>query len=93
MALFIIFESGLQMLADNPSLTITEKLPCTEFITSVPVTWDETKVLYAKVGEAVVVAKRKENSVHRRYHRQSTTKHRDRPRIHSGRTIIHINLI
>lgn len=35
------------------------ELPCTEFITSVPVTWDETKVLYAKVGEAVVVAKRK----------------------------------
>ena len=58
MALFIIFESGLQMLADNPVYYYRE-LPCTEFITSVPVTWDETKVLYAKVGEAVVVAKRK----------------------------------
>ena len=58
MALFIIFESGLQMLADNPVYYYRE-LPCTEFIASVPVTWDETKVLYAKVGEAVVVAKRK----------------------------------
>lgn len=58
MALFIIFESGLQMLADNPVYYYRE-VPCTEFIISVPVTWDETKVLYAKVGEAVVVAKRK----------------------------------
>ena len=58
MALFVIFESGLQMLADNPVYYYRER-PCTEFISSVPVTWDETKVLYAKVGEAVVVAKRK----------------------------------
>ena len=58
MALFVVFESGLQMLADNPVYYYRE-LPCTEFISSVPVTWDETKVLYAKVGEAVVVARRK----------------------------------
>ena len=58
LSMFVIFESGLQMLADNPTLYYREK-ECTEFITSVPVTWDETKVLYAKVGEAVVVAKRK----------------------------------
>lgn len=60
MALFVVFESGLQMLADNPVYYYRER-PCTEFITSVPVTWDETKVLYAKVGEAVVVARRKGN--------------------------------
>jgi len=48
----------LQMLADNPTLYYREK-ECTGFISSVPVTWDETKVLYAKVGEAIVVAKRK----------------------------------
>jgi len=58
MSMFVIFESGLQMLADNPTLYYRER-ECTDFITSVPVTWDETKVLYAKVGEAVVVAKRK----------------------------------
>ena len=56
--MFVIFESGLQMLADNPTLYYRER-ECTDFIASVPVTWDETKVLYAKVGEAVVVAKRK----------------------------------
>jgi len=58
MALFVIFESGLQMLADNPTLYLREK-KCTEFITKVPTTWDETKALYAKVGECVIVAKRK----------------------------------
>jgi len=46
------------MLSDNPTLYLREN-ECTTFISSVPVTWDETKVLYAKVGEAVVVAKRK----------------------------------
>lgn len=58
MALFVILESGLQMLADNPTLYY-RNAECTEFITQVPVTWDETRVLDAKVGEYVIVAKRK----------------------------------
>ena len=58
MALFVVFESGLQMLADNPVYYYRE-LPCTEFISSVRLTWDETKVLYAEVGEGVVIARRK----------------------------------
>lgn len=58
MALFVVFESGLQMLADNPTLYYRNE-DCTSFITQVPTTWDETKVLEAKVGEYVIVAKRK----------------------------------
>ena len=58
MALFVIFESGLQMLADNPTLYYRNE-DCTRFITQVPVTWDETVALDAKVGEYVIVAKRK----------------------------------
>ena len=58
MALFVVFESGLQMLADNPTLYYRNE-DCTRFITQVPTTWDETKVLEAKVGEYVIVAKRK----------------------------------
>lgn len=57
LALYIVFESGIQMLADNPFYYYREK-ECTEFITSVPVIWDETRVLAAKVGEYFVVAKR-----------------------------------
>lgn len=58
MALFVVFESGIQMLADNPTLYYRNR-ECTEFITSVPVTWDETRVLEACVGEYAIVAKRK----------------------------------
>lgn len=57
MALFVVFESGLQMLADNPTLYYNND-DCTRFISSVPVLWDETKALSAKVGDHVVVAKR-----------------------------------
>lgn len=46
------------MLADNPTLYYRSP-DCTEFITSVPTTWDETRPLVAEVGEIDVVAKRK----------------------------------
>ena len=60
MALFVVFESGIQMLADSPHRYDREP-ECRDFITSVPVTWDETKVLEAKIGEYIIVAKRKGN--------------------------------
>lgn len=58
MGLFIIFESGIQMMADNPTLYYRND-ECTRFITQVPQTWDETIALKAKVGEYAIVAKRK----------------------------------
>lgn len=58
LATFVLFESGLQMLADNP-VNYRKNEDCTRFISQVPVTWDQTKVLKAKVGEYVIVAKRK----------------------------------
>lgn len=58
MALFVIFESALQMLADNPTLYY-RNAECTEFITRVPTVWDETIALDAKMDEYVIVAKRK----------------------------------
>jgi alpha-glucosidase len=57
MALFVTFESGLQMLADNPTLYYRNH-ECTEFITSVPTVWDDTKVLAAEAGKYYIVAKR-----------------------------------
>ncbi len=59
MALFVVFESGLQMLADNPSYYYKEN-ECTEFIAGVPTTWDQTIPLDGKIGEYYIVAKRKE---------------------------------
>jgi len=58
MSTFICFESGLQMLADNPFNYYRER-ECTEFITKVPVTWDETKALVAEAGKILIIAKRK----------------------------------
>ena len=57
MAHFVLFESGLQMLADNPTLYYRND-DCTRFMSSVPVLWDDTKVLAAKLGEYALVAKR-----------------------------------
>jgi alpha-glucosidase len=60
LAMYVVFESGIQMLCDNPTLYY-RNADCTEFISSVPTTWDETIPLQAAVGELVVTAKRKGN--------------------------------
>jgi alpha-glucosidase len=60
-ALFILFESGLQMVSDSP--TQFDKNPdCSKFIFSTPVTWDETRALAAEAGEYAIVARRKNDS-------------------------------
>lgn len=57
-ALYILFESGVQMLSDNPTLYYREE-ECTRFISEIPVTWDETRALYAEAGKQTMVARRK----------------------------------
>jgi alpha-glucosidase len=56
-ALYAIFESPLQMLADNPSNYLREP-EYTKFLSAFPTTWDDTKVLYAEAGKIVVVARK-----------------------------------
>jgi len=56
LALFVVFDSPLQMLADSPVAYRGE--PGAEFLTAVPTTWDETRVLDGKIGEFVVIARR-----------------------------------
>lgn len=60
MALFVIFETGLQMMADNPTLYYQHP-ECTQFMADVPVQSDETISLAAKLGKYLIVAKRKGN--------------------------------
>lgn len=60
MALYVVLESGVQMLADNPTRYYQAE-ECTRFIASVPTTWDETRCLEARAGEYVITAKRKGN--------------------------------
>lgn len=57
MAMYVIFESPLQMLADSPS-NYKRNQECTSFIAGVPVTWDETRVLDARKGDFIVTARR-----------------------------------
>lgn len=56
-ALYIVFESPLQMLADSPSNYIKEP-ETTDFIVKIPVVWDDIKVLDAKIGEYLLLARR-----------------------------------
>lgn len=60
MAMFVVFESGVQMLCDNPTLYYKND-ESTRYIASVPVTWDETRVLAAEAGKYMLVARRKGN--------------------------------
>lgn len=57
MALFVIMESPMQMLPDSPSDYYRER-ECTEFISKIPVEWDDLKVLHAKIGEYTVLARK-----------------------------------
>ena len=59
LAEYVIFESPFNMLCDSPSNYLSEE-ECTQFIASVPTTWDETIVLDGKVGEYLVIARRKD---------------------------------
>ena len=58
LAQFIVFEVPLQMLSDSPSIYRQEQ-ESTDFITSIPTTFDETVPLDGEVAEYVAIARRK----------------------------------
>jgi alpha-glucosidase len=58
MAMYVVYESPLMMLADSPS-HYEHNQECTSFIAGVPVTWDETRVLAAETGDYIIIARRK----------------------------------
>jgi alpha-glucosidase len=57
LAMYVVFESPLQMLSDSPS-NYEREPEAMEFLAAVPTVWDETKVLDAKIADYVVVARR-----------------------------------
>ncbi len=61
MAMYVVYESPLQMLADSPSNYLRNQ-DCTTFIAGVPVTWDETRVLAARAGDYILIARRKDQA-------------------------------
>lgn len=60
LAMFVAYESPLQMFSGNPS-DATSETAYTTYLTSLPTTWDDSKVLDAKLGDFLVIARRKNN--------------------------------
>lgn len=60
-ALYIVYESPLQMLADSPSSYYAAP-EFASFISRIPTTWDDTKAISAKIGEQLVIARKNGNS-------------------------------
>ena len=58
LAMYVVFESPLEMLADSPSNYLREP-EAMEFLAAVPTVWDETRVLDARIADYVVVARRR----------------------------------
>ena len=58
MAMYTIFNAPLQMLADSPTKYEKEQ-ECTDFISQIPTTFDETITLGGEIGEYIALAKRK----------------------------------
>lgn len=58
LGMYVVYESPLQMLADNPSNYYREP-ECMKFLSAVPTTWDETRILEAKVSDYIIMARRK----------------------------------
>ena len=58
LAEYLVFDAPLSMLCDSPSNYLREP-ECTDWIAGVPTVWDETVALDGKIGEYVVLARRK----------------------------------
>lgn len=56
-AIFIAFESGVQMMCDSPSNYYREP-EFTDFIAGIPTVWDETRAIDAKAGDYLLIARR-----------------------------------
>ncbi len=58
LALTILFESGLQHLADKPESYMAQPLAVRDFLSTLPNVWDETLLLDGYPGDHVVMARR-----------------------------------
>ena len=58
LALTVLFESGLQHLADRPESYLAQPHDVQQFLSALPTVWDETRLLSGYPGESVVMARR-----------------------------------
>jgi len=57
LAMYVVYEAPLQMLADSPTNYLREP-ESMEFLSQVPTEWDDTKVLDARIADYILVARR-----------------------------------
>lgn len=58
LALTVLYESGLQHLADRPESFLAQPKEVKEFLGNLPVVWDETRFVSGYPGESAVLARR-----------------------------------
>ena len=58
LALTVLFESGLQHLADRPESYLSQPKEVQEFLSNLPNVWDETRYVSGYPGESAVLARR-----------------------------------
>ena len=61
LALTVLFESGLQHLADRPESYLSQPQEVQDFLSELPAAWDETRFIAGYPGEYVIVARRSGN--------------------------------
>lgn len=59
LALTVLYESGLLHLADRPSSYLSQPQHIKDFLSTLPSTWDDTRLVSGYPGESVVMARRK----------------------------------
>ena len=58
LALTVLYESGLQHLADRPESYLSQPKEVQDFLSSLPAAWDETRLIAGYPGEYVIIARR-----------------------------------
>jgi alpha-glucosidase len=58
LAMYVVFDSPLSMVSDSP-ITYAASPAGLDFISTVPTSWDETRVLSGEIGQSIVIARRK----------------------------------
>ena len=62
LALTVLFESGLQHLADRPESFLAQPQQVQDFLGKLPTVWDETRYVSGYPGESAVLARRSGNT-------------------------------
>jgi alpha-glucosidase len=61
LAMFVVYDSPLQIFSGNPSQGLKEP-EFMKLLGSIPTTWDETRILDGKIGEYIITARRQGNN-------------------------------